>query len=96
MPYPLPDSCAVNTVPIVEEILWGFVSGECLHHVLSRPLRGGKLSDIGMHDPSPFMRQDHQAESTLYVAVGTAEKSMATKSLTRLYRNIFQVGVLRP
>ena len=58
VPYPLPEGCTVNAVQIAEEVLGGFVPGECFHHVPSRPLRGGKLGNIGRHDPSPFMRND--------------------------------------
>jgi hypothetical protein len=45
-----------------------------------------------MHHAAPFMRQDHEHKQHLIWTVGTAKKSIETKSLTWLFRKTFHIG----
>src|SRR5215510_8277616 len=62
MAHPLSKSVPINAVPIAQQIPRGGLPWKSVHDLLSRPLGGGMLRDVHMHDPSPFMGEDDQDE----------------------------------
>ena len=67
LPYPLPEMLhqIYYGGSIAQQIPGAGIPRKGIHHLLGRPLRGGMLGDVDMHDPSPFMRQDHQDKEHL-------------------------------
>jgi hypothetical protein len=74
VPHPLPEGCAVNAIPIAEEIRWGLVPGEGLHHLLRRPLSGGMLRHMKVYDATPLVSEDHLHEEHLIRSGGDDEE----------------------
>ena len=79
----LPKGCAVDGVPIAQEIARRFLPGEGVNDLLRRPLRRWVLGDIvkwSTRRRSWAMMSS--TKRTLYVTVGTTKKSSATSSCT--------------
>jgi hypothetical protein len=62
VPHPLPKGCAVDAVPVAQEIPRCLLPQERLHHLLRRPLGSRVLGNIEVHDATAVVRQDHQHE----------------------------------
>src|SRR4249919_3898565 len=58
--HALPKVCPVNAVSIAQEIAWCSIPRKRFDHLLSRPPCGGMLRHGAVHDPSPFVGEDHQ------------------------------------
>ena len=64
-PDTLPKACPVDAVAITQEIPWGVIPWKSVDHLLRRPLRGGMLSDVDVHNPLPLVGEDHEYEENL-------------------------------
>jgi hypothetical protein len=62
MAHPSSKSVPLHAVPIAQQIPRGGLPWKSVHDLLSRPVGGGMLRDVHIHDPSPFMGEDDQDE----------------------------------
>lgn len=60
VPHQLPEDVTVDPIAIAQQIPRCLVPGERVHDLLGRPRGCRVLRHVAVHDPSPFMHQDHE------------------------------------
>ena len=61
----LPKRSTVDTIPVAQEIAGRSIPRKRVDHLLCRPRRSGMLCHVDVHDPSPFVGEDHEHEEHL-------------------------------
>jgi hypothetical protein len=63
--HALPKRSTVDTIPVAQKITWRFIPRKRVDDLLRRPLCSGMLCHVDVHDPSPFVGEDHEHEEHL-------------------------------
>jgi hypothetical protein len=87
----VPETFAVNLVPVAHQIPWRCVFREGFQDLLSSPSGGPMLGHLEMKQAAPMVSSSTSTKRTRKVAVGTVKKSTDTSSLTWLSRKLFQL-----
>ena len=81
---------AIDAVAVADHIGRRGVDREGVHDQLGGPVRGGRVGDVNVNDPTAVVGEDDKDEQETEVAPGTVKKSTETMSVTWLARNVCQ------